>query len=101
LLALRDEKVKEQTVIKENGETVVIELVPSARELREACRLILGDAYSTRYGRAGAAPRRARRAQKREIVVGIGLERRVRKLESWWDVRTLSIGLGFCSLARS
>ena len=41
LLALRDERIKEQTVIKENGESVVIEVVPSARELREACKLIL------------------------------------------------------------
>jgi hypothetical protein len=41
LLALRDERIKEQTVIKENGEAVVVEVVPSARELREACKLIL------------------------------------------------------------
>ncbi len=41
LLALRDEKIKEQTVITENGEKIVIEVVPSARELREACKLIL------------------------------------------------------------
>jgi hypothetical protein len=41
LLALRDERIREQTLIKENGEAVVIEVVPSAKELREACRLIL------------------------------------------------------------
>ena len=41
LLALRDEKIKEQTVIKENGESVIVEVIPSARELREACKLIL------------------------------------------------------------
>ena len=47
LLALRDERIKEQTVIKENGESVVIEVVPSARELREACKLILSYCWGT------------------------------------------------------
>jgi Family of unknown function (DUF5681) len=47
LLALRDEKIREQTVIKENGESVVIEVVPSARELREACKLILAYCWGT------------------------------------------------------
>jgi hypothetical protein len=47
LLALRDEKIGEQTVIKENGETVVVEVVPSARELREACKLILAYCWGT------------------------------------------------------
>ena len=47
LLALRDEKIKEQTIIKENGESVVIEVVPSARELREACKLILAYCWGT------------------------------------------------------
>ena len=47
LLALHDERIKEQTVIKENGETVVIEVVHSARELREACKLILSYCWGT------------------------------------------------------
>jgi hypothetical protein len=47
LLALRDEKIREQTVIKENGEAVVVEVVPSARELREACKLILSYCWGT------------------------------------------------------
>jgi hypothetical protein len=47
LLALRDEKIKEQTVITENGEKIVIEVVPSARELREACKLILAYCWGT------------------------------------------------------
>ena len=46
-LALRDEKFKEQTVIKENGEAVVVEVVPSAKELREACKLILSYCWGT------------------------------------------------------
>ena len=47
LLALRDEKIKEQTVITENGEKIVIEVVPSARELREACKLIFAYCWGT------------------------------------------------------
>jgi hypothetical protein len=47
LLALRDEKIREQTVIKENGDSVVIDVVPSARELREACKLILSYCWGT------------------------------------------------------
>lgn len=48
LLALHDEKIREQTVIKkENGESVVVDVVPSVRELREACKLILAYCWGT------------------------------------------------------
>ena len=47
LLALRDEKIREQTVIKENGEPVVVDVVPSAKELREVCKLIIVYCWGT------------------------------------------------------
>jgi hypothetical protein len=47
LLALRDEEIREQVVTKENGETVVIEVVPSAKELREVSKLILAYCWGT------------------------------------------------------
>ena len=47
LLALRDEKIREQTIIKENGDPVVVDVVPSARELREVCKLILAYCWGT------------------------------------------------------
>jgi hypothetical protein len=47
LLALRDEKIREQTIIKENGESVIVDVVPSARELRESCKLILAYCWGT------------------------------------------------------
>ncbi len=76
LLALRDEKIREQTVIKENGESILVEVVPSARELREACKLILAYCWGT------------------PVMVGHDeLERKVTELEeaikakSWvWDL---------------
>jgi hypothetical protein len=46
LLALRDERIKEQTVIKENGESVVIEVVSfsqrATRSLQADSCLLLG-----------------------------------------------------------
>ena len=41
LLNIRDEKIREQTIVKEDGESVVIDVVPSVKERREACKLIL------------------------------------------------------------
>jgi hypothetical protein len=41
LLDIRDEKVREQKIEMEGGEAVVIDVVPSIKERREACKLIL------------------------------------------------------------
>jgi hypothetical protein len=47
LLALRDERIKEQVVVKENGESILVEVVPSARGLRQGCKLILAYCWGT------------------------------------------------------
>ena len=41
LLDIRDEKIREQAMAKENGESIVVDVVPSIKERREACKLIL------------------------------------------------------------
>jgi hypothetical protein len=41
LLDIRDEKIREQKIEWEDGEPVTIDVVPSIKERREACKLIL------------------------------------------------------------
>lgn len=41
LLDIRDEKIREQKIEWEDGEPVTIDVVPSVKERREACKLIL------------------------------------------------------------
>jgi hypothetical protein len=41
LLDIRDEKIREQVIIKENGESVVVDVVPSIKDRREAIKLVL------------------------------------------------------------
>ena len=59
LLEIRDERIMERQIIREDGETVAVDVVPSVKERREACKLILclllGFASAARRGRAGAA----------------------------------------------
>jgi hypothetical protein len=41
LLDIRDSKIREETIEWQNGEPVKVDVVPSIRERREACKLIL------------------------------------------------------------
>jgi hypothetical protein len=41
LLDIRDEKIRQQEIIREDGELVAVDVVPSVKERREACKLIL------------------------------------------------------------
>ena len=41
LLDIRDEKIREQKIEFSHGESVVVDIVPSVRDRREACKLIL------------------------------------------------------------
>lgn len=47
LLGIRDEKIREQKIEVENGEPVVIDVVPSIKERREACKMILAYCWGT------------------------------------------------------
>ena len=47
LLDIRDEKIREQTIVKEDGESIVVDVVPSVKERREACKLILAYCWGT------------------------------------------------------
>ena len=41
LLDIRDEKIRQQEIIRADGESVILDVVPSVKERREACKLIL------------------------------------------------------------
>jgi hypothetical protein len=41
LLNIRDEKIREQKIEMHDGEPVVVDVLPSIKERREACKLIL------------------------------------------------------------
>ena len=45
LLAIRDSKVREQVVDQKTGE--VYDVVPSVKEIRETCRMILAYSWGT------------------------------------------------------
>ena len=47
LLDIRDEKVREEKVEMHNGEAVTVDVVPSVKERREACKLILAYCWGT------------------------------------------------------
>jgi len=47
LLDIRDEKIREQKIDFEDGKAVVIDVVPSIKERREACKLILAYCWGT------------------------------------------------------
>lgn len=47
LLDIRDEKIREEKVEMHNGETVIVDVVPSVKERREACKLILAYCWGT------------------------------------------------------
>jgi hypothetical protein len=47
LLDIRDEKVREQTIVMEGGEPVTIDVVPSIKERREVCKLLLAYCWGT------------------------------------------------------
>ena len=47
LLDIRDEKIRQQEIIKEDGELVAVDVVPSVKERREACKLILAYCWGT------------------------------------------------------
>jgi hypothetical protein len=47
LLDIRDQKIREQKIEKQGGEPVVVDLVPSIKERREACKLILAYCWGT------------------------------------------------------
>ena len=47
LLDIRDEKIREEKVEMHNGEPVVVDVVPSIKERREACKLILAYCWGT------------------------------------------------------
>jgi hypothetical protein len=47
LLDIRDERILERQMIREDGESVAVDVVPSVRERREACKLILSYCWGT------------------------------------------------------
>lgn len=47
LLDIRDEKIREEKVEMRNGEPITVDVVPSVRERREVCKLILSYAWGT------------------------------------------------------
>ena len=86
LLEIRDSKIREQTIVKENGESVVIDVVQSVKErgLQADSCLHLGNASGAGCRRVRAALTRDRGAVER-ITAGKspmrGLERRLRRIE--------------------